>query len=138
MTITPRAAEVNPEVLQAVEEVQQTFPAARVTASPDGQQGAFVVVDPVPLGPRFAQDETWIGFHITFQYPMADVYPHFVRPDLSRVDGQQLGEGYAPTSCTFLEGRPVIQLSRRSNRLNPAVDTATIKLLKVLQWLNQS
>ncbi|KMO66936.1 hypothetical protein MCHLDSM_07280 [Mycolicibacterium chlorophenolicum] len=30
-----------------------------------------------------------------------------------------------------------MQLSRRSNRLNPAVDTAATKVLKVLKWLNE-
>jgi len=48
------------------------------------------------------------------------VYPHFVRHDLTRVDGQQLGEA---TSQASFEGRPAIQISRKSNRLNPATDT---------------
>lgn len=127
---------MNAEVSEAIEELRRTFPAAEVSAVPDGQQGAFVIVDPVPLT-GYDQDETWVGFHITFQYPMADVYPHFVRPDLTRLNGEALGDGFAQTSWNCPENRPVVQLSRRSNRLNPAVDTATIKLLKVLQWLNK-
>lgn len=36
---------------------------------------------------------------------------------------------------TAFEDRPAVQISRRSNRLNPATDTAVIKLHKVLAWL---
>ena len=58
---------------------------------------------------------------------------HFVRPDLARVDGQVLGEA---TSAGSFEDRPAIQLSRRSNHLDPATDTAALKLAKVLAWLS--
>lgn len=128
---------MNPEVNDAVAEIRATFPDAEVRAVPDGNEGAFVIVDPVPLGEAYVQDSSWVGFHITFQYPLADVYPHFVRPDLARSDGTGLGEGFAITSWNCPENRPVVQLSRRSNRLDPSVDTAAIKLLKVLQWLNK-
>jgi len=90
-------------------------------------------VDPVPLSEIYVQDSTWIGFRITFQYPYADVYPHFVRADLRRRDGRALGDGISG-GHKFV-GRPAVQLSRRSNHLNPALDTATLKLAKVLQWL---
>ena len=36
---------------------------------------------------------------------------------------------------TTFEGRPAMQLSRRSNRLDPETDTEAIKLHKVLTWL---
>lgn len=120
------------EVAAAVEEIRAAFAEAAVTVRGDGDGGALVVVDPVDPGPSFVQDVTWVGFHITFQYPNADVYPHFVREDLSRRDGQPLGEATSPSS---FDGRPAVQLSRRSNRLNPAADTAALKLLKVLEWL---
>lgn len=51
---------------------------------------------------------------------------------ISPVRTGSLGEGM---SATQYEGRSAIQISRRSNRLNPATDTALIKLLKVLDWL---
>ena len=44
------------------------------------------------LGAPYEQVDTWVGFHITQGCPYADVYPHFVRPDLSRVDNKPLGE----------------------------------------------
>lgn len=130
-----------PEVASAVKELQEAYPNATVTAVPDGSGGAFVTVDPVDVSSRYAPSRTWIKFHITFQYPLADVYPHFVRPDLRRADGQTpgglpLGPGSSPGAFT-MNGvqEPAIQLSRRSNNLNPAVDTAVLKLEKVLEWL---
>ena len=60
--------------------------------------------------------ETWVGFCISYQYPHADIYPLFVRADLTRVDGGSHGEGI---SLQTFEGQPALQLSRRSNRLNP-------------------
>lgn len=124
---------LTPEVTQAIEEIREAFPDAEVTVvREDGQGGALVVVDPIELGPAFTQDTTWVGFQITFQYPYSDCYPHFVRGDLARADGAALGDATSPGNW---EGRPAIQLSRRSNNLNPATDTAVTKLLKVLAWL---
>ena len=91
-----------------------------------------MILESISLSSIYIQPNTWIGFHITFQYPYADVYPHFVRADLSRVDGKPLGSG---TGSNNFENRQAVQLSRRSNNLNPATDTAILKLLKVLEWL---
>jgi hypothetical protein len=55
-----------------------------------------------------------------------------VRPDLSRIDGKALGEGLGHAQ---FRGQAAVQISRRSNKLNPATDTAALKLLKVLKWL---
>jgi hypothetical protein len=122
------------DVAAAVEELRQQFPGATVTAAPDTQGGAHVTVEPVDPGERYVQRETWIKFHITFQYPYSDVYPHFVRSDLARSDGAVLGEGMSVGHFGDDVG-PAVQISRRSNRLNPSVDTAALKLVKVLDWL---
>ena len=129
------AAPLSPIIGEAVEQIRHSFAESAVTVEGDGMGGAWVVVDPVPLGPTYAQDDSWIAFLITFAYPDADVYPHFIRPDLSRVDGAPLGAGFSQT-IWGLSGDRGLQVSRRSNRLNPAVDTAATKLLKVLKWLN--
>jgi len=120
------------EVAEAIDEIRSSFPDSKLDFHEDGEGGAFVFVDPVDPGPPYQQRETWIGFRVTFQYPYADVYPHFVRADLARADGAPLGEG---TAASTFDGRPAVQLSRRSNRLNPETDTAAIKLHKVLTWL---
>jgi hypothetical protein len=124
---------VTPAVQEAMQEVSRTFPGSRIEVVEDGSGGAFVILEDVPLGGPYQQPTSWIGFQITHTYPYADVYPHFVRHDLSRCDGKPLGEGMA---IGAFRDRPAIQVSRRSNRLDPATNTALLKLLKVLKWLN--
>jgi len=123
---------VNPSISKAIDEVRAAFPDAEISVREEPDGGAVVFVEPVDPGEQYQRRSTWIGFRITFQYPYSDVYPHFVRGDLARADGQPLGEG---TSVTTFEGRSAVQISRRSNRLNPATDTAVMKLHKVLTWL---
>ena len=121
-------------VEKAIEELRATIPDAVLTIDEDGDGGAYVMLDPVPLIGPYTQTETWVGFHIGFQYPASDVYPHFVRPDLTRRDGAALGGGM---SVAQHRGRSAIQVSRRSNKLDPAVQTAAHKLLKVLAWMEK-
>ena len=123
---------ITPAVARAIEEIRCTFEGRNVEVAPDGSGGAVVVVTGVPMGFPYAQAEVWFGFQITFQYPHADVYPHFTNPDLARSDGDGLGGGFGAAS---FRGRPAIQISRRSNRLNPKTDTAALKLLKVVTWM---
>ena len=120
------------EVEQAVEELRHRFGEAEVTARGTDDGGAIVAIDPVDVGPGYSPQETWMKFAIGFQYPHADIYPLFVRPDLVRTDGQPHGEGI---SLTAFESEPALQLSRRSNHLNPEIDTAALKVTKVIEWL---
>ena len=121
------------EVAAAVNEIAAAYPDADVRSEDDGDGGAFVTVASVPLSATYQQEETWIGFRIVYHYPDSDVYPHFVREDLSRADGQPLQEGMSQGG---FQGKPAIQLSRRSNRWDRSRDTALLKLQKVLTWLN--
>ena len=123
---------MKPQVEQAIAELQACFHYTKVVASDTEDGGASVRIDSVDLGPAYTPRETWIAFGIGFQYPYADVYPLFVRPDLARADGQPHGEGLAPGS---FGGEAALQLSRRSNRLNAEIDTAALKVTKVIQWL---
>ena len=127
-------SDVTESVASAIEEIRTTFEGCDLETRPDGSGGAIVVLKDIPLGDPYLQVKVWFGFHISFQYPYADVYPHFTVADLSRADGSQLGEGFG--SATF-EGRPAVQISRRSNRLNPETDTAALKLLKVMKWMTE-
>jgi len=122
-----------PPVEIAVNELRAAFAGHRVETQADGQGGAFVVIDGLPLGDLYVQDESWMGFHITYLYPAADVYPHYVRPDLTRRDGQPLGPGFSAT--TWPHVGPAMQLSRRSNRRDVAYDSATFKAHRVLDWI---
>ena len=127
-------SKLTPAVAKAIGEIRCTFNRCDVEVEPDESGGAVVVVQGIPMGPPYVQPEVWFGFHITFQYPYADVYPHFTNPDLAlaRSDGGGLGEGFGTAS---FRGQPAIQISRRSNRLNPETDTAALKLLKVVKWM---
>jgi len=131
---TPDLLGVKPAIGEAIREIATAFPGAVLDVRADGAGGARVVVPSVSLSSLYRQRETWVGFHISYLYPEADVYPHFVRDDLQRADGHPL-EGAMSQGQEF-QGRSAIQLSRRSNRWNPATDTAAIKLQKVLRWLN--
>ena len=124
---------MTPAVQEAIQELSRAFRGCKIDAVEDGGGGAFVILEDVPLAGPYQQPSSWFGFQVTHTYPYADVYPHFVRHDLSRCDGKPLGEG---TGIGTFRNRPAIQLSRRSNRLDPATNTALLKLLKVLRWLN--
>lgn len=118
----------------AVDELCKAYPDSEILAREDGDGGVYLILESIHLGERFVPQSSWIGFRITFQYPYADCYPHFVRGDLKHASGQPLaGAGIQPKQ-TF-EGRAAIQLSRRSKRLDPQTDTALLKLQKVLHWL---
>ncbi len=124
---------MKPAVERVIAEIREAYPATTVTVREGGEGGAYVIVEEVDPGHVYRQRATWIGFRITFQYPHADTYPHYVRGDLARADDRALGEGMSPNQ-TF-EGRPAVQISRRSNHLDPKTETALIKLHKVLTWL---
>lgn len=125
---------MTPDVEAALEELRRGLPDNPVTSHEDGEGGAYVIAENVELGGPWAQPSTWIGFRIPFSYPYADVYPHFVRGDLCRTDNGALGE--ALTSTTF-DGRAAVQISRRSSHRDPSVETALLKLLKVIEWLRR-
>ena len=125
---------MKPEVEQAVAELRRCFGDAAVAACPKDDGGAVVTIDPIDLGPGYVPQQTWIKFLVCFQYPLADIYPLFVHPDVARADGQPHGE--AITRAEF-EGEPALQLSRRSNHLDAEIDTAALKVTKVMQWLKE-
>lgn len=136
-----------PEVQSAIDEIKHNYGDENVSVIEDGNGGAFVTVDGVPLAPSYEQGKTWFGFHVTCACPYADVYPHFVRGDLTRVDKQPFGSGFnagqffPPRGTAGIKDedcRPAVQLSRRSNRRDSgsALETPLIKLQKVLRWLN--
>jgi hypothetical protein len=119
-------------VAAAVHGLRQACPDQEVLVREDGEGGAYVIVEDVPLGPPYASMSTWVGFRLPFTYPYSEVYPHFVRGDLARLDGGPLGPA---TSAGTFEGRPAIQVSRKSPRWDPTVDSAAGKLERVLAWL---
>ncbi len=124
---------MTPDVEEAISELKAAFPSHAVEVTPDAEGGAYVVIQDLPLGPQYKPERAWVGFVVGFQYPNADVYPLFTEPTLARVDGAPLGDGFQQP--IEWHDRKATQISRRSNGLNPAEDTALLKLSKVLEWL---
>jgi hypothetical protein len=118
-------------VAMAVDAVRANFAGHPVEVSPDGAGGAFVIVKDVAVGTRYLPHSTWMGFHVNSAYPASDVYPHYVGV-LARSDGSPLGDAISQTTW---QGRAALQLSRKSNGWNPAVDNAANKAERVLKWL---
>ncbi len=123
---------MTPEIEWAIREIAAAFPRCALESADDGQGGAFITLKDVPITGPYEQEASWFGFRITHTYPYADIYPHFVRHDLSRRDEKPLG---AALSLGTFRNQPAIQISRRSNRHNAATDTALLKLQKVIKWL---
>jgi hypothetical protein len=121
-------------VKEAVEEIKQTFAGHPVSVEEEEQGGAHVTVGELPIGSQYEPEKSRCSFTITFQYPYADVYPHFLDANVVRKDRQPHKGGF---SVTTWRDRPVLQISRRSNHRNPLLDTAAVKLLKVLQWIQE-
>jgi hypothetical protein len=121
------------EVSSAIQELERQFEIATLTVNEDGQGGARVIMEPVNIGKRFRPEVTWFGFHIPAQYPYADIYPVFMGDDVVRTDGISFS---APvTAGHHFEGRPAIQVSRRSAAAEGGSQKATAKILKVLDFL---
>jgi hypothetical protein len=105
---------------------------------PDGQGGAWVEIKQVELGEAYIQPTTFLVFLLPFNLPGADIYPMFVRDDLARRDGKQLGDGLQPTTLSWPgqpSQRPVVQISRRTRGGAFTAQSAVQKTEKVLEWL---
>lgn len=124
---------MNSNVEQAVTALREAFPHAELTVEDDGAGGAYVRIEPIELGPRFIPERTWVGGHLPPQLPYADVYPLFIGSEVTRSDRRAFS---APITLGHnFRGKPALQISRRTNRLDPTVQTAALKFQKVLHWL---
>jgi hypothetical protein len=123
------------EVSTAIEELKRQFGGSSLTAREDGQGGAYVVMEPVQLGPKFRPPETWVGFQIPAQYPYADLYPVFIGGNVVRADGAAFQAPVTPGHN--FEGRGAIQISRRSAAAQSGTQKAVAKILKVLDFLEK-
>jgi hypothetical protein len=126
---------VKVEVSAAIEEMKRQFSASSLTVREDGQGGAYVVMEPIELGPKYRPPVTWIGFQIPAQYPYADIYPVFIGAEVSRADGI----AFQPpvTAGHHFEGRGAIQISRRSAAAQSGSQKVVAKILKVVDFLEK-
>ncbi|WP_431798313.1 hypothetical protein SGO26_29370 (plasmid) [Cupriavidus metallidurans] len=134
MTITPDFTGLKAEVVKAIQGAIQQFQPEEFHLEADGAGGARIRLGPVGLGDAYAQEATWVGAHIPPLLPYADVYPVFVRGDLRRADEKGLVVPMTQNH-TFM-GQPAVQVSLRSNRRDATRETANMKLLKVIHWVN--
>lgn len=123
------------EVSTGIEELKRQFSSSSFTVREDGQGGAYVVMEPVTLSPKYRPAVTWIGFQIPAQYPYADIYPVFIGGDIVRTDGFPF---IAPvTPGHHFEGRSAIQVSRRNSAAQNGTQKAPAKILKILDFLEK-
>jgi hypothetical protein len=125
---------MNGPVQKALDDIKACFKPKDFEVEPDGAGGARVRFGPVKLSKTYQQRETWVAGHVPPQVPYADIYPVFVRGDLARADGAALAAPITPGHIFM--GQPAVQVSRRSNRRDPAFETAALKFMKVIDWLN--
>jgi len=123
------------EVSSAIEELKRQFTGATLIVREDGQGGAYVVMEPVSLGPKYQPQLTWVGFHIPPQYPYADIYPVFIGGDVRRANGMPFTVPVTPGHQ--FEGRAAIQVSRRNTMAQAGLQKVGSKILKVLDYLER-
>ena len=124
------------EVSAGIEELKLQFSTSSFAVREDGQGGAYVVMEPVTLGPKFRPSATWVGFHIPAQYPYADIYPVFIGANVVRADGVAFVAPVTPGHN--FEGRPAIQVSRRNTTAQQSgLQKVPAKILKVLDFLEK-
>lgn len=120
-----------PAVQDAIEEIKQAFPGHELEVVPDGNGGARLTVHGIELSEKYQSGHYFIGFLVAHTYPASDIYPHFIGP---RVAWKNVGAMDGLSESTWHD-KPATQISRRSNRWNRDVDTAALKLQKVIEWL---
>jgi hypothetical protein len=127
---------MHPPVKLAVADLETAFAGHAVEAVSDGEGGAFVRLADLSFGEQYEPSAGWVVFRITHAHPSCDIYPHYLPEALRRRDGKPLGEAFHKQEMKLgpFTGNATM-ISRRSNKWNPALDTAGLKLAKVLDWI---
>lgn len=130
------AGPITSAVADAISAIQRQI-APALTHWPDGTGGAHVFIGSVDLGAPFAQQTTWVAFHLPHTLPDGDIYPLWLRPDLSRIDGGPIGKldgagrNFLHQNQNWL-GEPAVMVSLRSSSRDPDIDSPGRKLARVL------
>jgi hypothetical protein len=124
---------VKTEVSSGLEELKRQFNSSSFSVREDGRGGVYVVMEPVNLGPKYKPVSTWVGFQIPAQYPYADIYPLFIGADVVRADA--IPFEVPVTHGHNFEGRPAIQVSRRTTTAQNGLQNVSTKILKVINFL---
>jgi hypothetical protein len=116
----------------ALAELEESFAGHTIESTSDDNDGLIVRVHALAIGDQHAPEVSAVAFVLAHAYPATDVYPHFLLANPKRRDGAALPAGMASRRWRDID---VVQVSRRSNHWKPGIDTAAIKLSKVLQWI---
>ena len=126
---------MKPSVETAIAELRAAYP-GRVQDQDLGDGGAKVVVTGLSLnGSPYAQSETWCGFTITHAHPYADIYPHFVRTDLTPEIGAAFGQSFHPNTNFYKENALMLSPADQGAQQREPGQRRPLKLEKVLKWL---
>ncbi len=132
--MTTPSGGVRPEVMEALEEIRATFPRSSVDSQVVEDGNVWVSVSDIFIGEQWVPSHTTISFTISFQYPYADCYPHFIDASVNRADGGQLPAGMQSAQQTP-RGEAAVMISRRNNHAAEVPDAAAVKLVKVVNWV---
>jgi hypothetical protein len=132
-------------VATALKELTEGMPEATVTHKEDPEGGVYVIIDSVDIGPRYEPRTSWMGFHISYAYPEADVYPHFIDGAITYIGSSETPnespQGNLPVALTRRQmpgfDRPAIQISRRTKNPDPETYSALYKLHRVIDLLKR-
>lgn len=119
-------------VARGIAELRAEF--GTVLAVPTGDGGARVTVEEAPFPATLVASTPWVGFVMPYNYDEVQTYGHFVPADLKYADGRGVA-GPGLQAGQLWEGRAAIKISRSSPRWHAGVDSATLKLIKVIEWL---
>ena len=92
-----------------------------------------MVIDDVELGPAWAPARSWLGFIVSYLHPETDCYPHYVSPEVRRIDGEALKAPFHGGQT--LDGSPAVMVSRSSPGRDPLLDAPARKMQSVLQLI---
>ena len=129
---------IAPTIEAAIRDICDHFPCSSVPIIGQDAVGVWVRIDDVEPGGAWAQGTTFVVVHLASTLPFADIYPVFVRGDLSRADGLPLRPPVTPGHLAGAPGAqdPAVQLSRRT-RGDASRQTAGQKITKVMSWLRE-
>jgi hypothetical protein len=124
------AAVVSQGVSLGLEQLEEVF-SGRVRHEPDGEGGAFVVVDGIELGERWSATVAALAFHLAYNYPASSIYPYYLQPDIVPADG-----GF-PQALQRVDwrGSPMVQVSLRQENWDPRRDNAVGAVMQTQDWL---
>jgi hypothetical protein len=124
------AAVLSEGVSLGLADLEEVF-SGRVRHEPDGEGGAYVVVEGIELGPNWSATSAELAFHLAYNFPASSIYPYYLQSDVVPAGGA------FPQALQRVEwrGSPMIQVSLRQERWDPRRDNAVGAVMQTQDWL---